>query len=507
MKNLFLPSFLLLLICNTNAQTGSINDTVEYARGQAYQNNFKEADSLLSAYNQHNADINGMRLHAQVLYWMKEFDRSAAVYENALRVFPDMKVVELDYGRMLWELKKLTKAQVLLNEYLTYDKENSEAKVMLAYISYWKGRNSLAKEQLASILNTLPTNQPALDLLNEINVVTAPYIKLGGQASSDDQPLKKSGFNVEAGMYNSWILSPFLMFNNVHSNPGTGIYNSWWVQAGNKISFGRSGVSLNFKGGLFSHPTAKDLVSTGAISFSVKLSSFFSVTAATERMPYQYTTASIKIPVMQQLSGSSLLLNKNNKWLGKAAIEVAGFDDDNKINTAYLWLMAPLVDKNSFKLKAGYAFNHSDADKNNFTSTQSIAAIVSGTAPGNAVPGYYYPYFTPSSQTAHSLLASTVIQLSKNVLFTSRASLGIAGKVDNPVLSLSKSPGNIFSIDKSYYQQTYNPIEFNNELSVRLTPHFSSAMIYEYSRLLFYTLNQGSISLKYVFINDKKKSI
>lgn len=506
MKNQLLTTILMVFIFFTGyAQDIAITDTIEYARSKAYQKDFAEADRLLSSYSKSNTDINALRLHAQVLYWMKEFDRSAMIYENALKAFPDVTVVKLDYGRMLWELNKLPKATLLLNDYLATDKQNAEANILLAYINYWKGDIKTAKDKLATVLLYYPHNETALAIWKEINEATAPFLKVGGNYASDDQPLKKAGFSAEAGWYKSWWFSPDVRFDSYQFNAEGSTYNSFWVQAGNKLFFGHSGLTLNFKGGLFSHATGQNALFTGAGAVTLKLSKAISLSAGIERLPYQYTITSIKIPVMEQLSSIAINLNKNNKWLGKAAFELQGFDDLNKIQTAYLWLLIPVIDKNNFKLKTGYAFNYSNADKNTFTASQPLSTLIATTTVGSAVAGYYNPYFTPSKQTVHSLLAAAEIQFSKNVKFTSRASVGVVAHAYNPELILNKNPGNIFSINKTSINQSYTPIDFNNELNIKLSKRISSAVQYGYSRLLFYTINQGSIHLKYAFINDNKK--
>ncbi|MGI8581873.1 MAG: tetratricopeptide repeat protein, partial [Chitinophagaceae bacterium] len=119
-------------IFRLNAQVSNPVDTIEYARSKAYEKNFAEADRLLTVYSLTHSDINALRLHAQVLYWMKNFNRSAEVFEKTLAVFPDVQVVKLDYGRMLFETGKLSHSQVLLEDYKLHDPGNAEVNILLA---------------------------------------------------------------------------------------------------------------------------------------------------------------------------------------------------------------------------------------------------------------------------------------------------------------------------------------------------------------------------------------
>lgn len=507
MKILILLSLpLFCWVSQLQAQTSTITDTIELARSKAYAKNFAEADQLLTAYNLHHSDINGLRLQAQVLYWMKNFNRSSEVYEKALASFPDVQVVKLDYGRMLFETGRLSHSQLLLEDYKSHDPGNAEVNILLAQLYYWSGHIQTAKERIQDVLKPYPDNPTALNILKEIKNVTAPYIRMRGIYTSDDQPLQSTGAELEGGWYRSWLLSPkFQIIYNYFTLPDS-VFNSLWIQLGNKISFGNSGFSLNATGGIFKHHiNDNNSRLTCNIIISQKLSNSISLEASTAERPYQYSSTSVRIPVMQKFSGIALNLNKGNKWMGRAAYEIQKFEDDNKIQTIYLWLLAPIINKNNFSLKGGYAFNHSNADRNTFTSIKSLNSIIQTTVVGGLVDGYYNPYFTPNNQTIHSLLASVGITLSDKINFTSRLNVGVLASADNPDLILNKNQNNNYSINKVYGKLSYTPIDFQNELFIHLSDQITLSGLYGYSKLLFYTVNQGAIQLKYAFIHEKKK--
>ncbi|MGI8584614.1 MAG: hypothetical protein ACR2KX_20690, partial [Chitinophagaceae bacterium] len=406
--------------------------------------------------------------------------------------------------RMLFETGKLSHSQVLLEDYKLHDPGNAEVNILLARLNYWSGHNQIAKERIQDILKPYPDNPTALSILNEINNATAPYVKLGGIYTSDDQPLKSTGAQIEAGWYKSWILNPKLQVFYNHFTLPDSVFNSFWIQLGNKISFGNSGFALNTTAGIFKHHT-DDNESRLTYNFiiSQKVSNFISLEASTAERPYQYSSTSVRIPVMQKFSGVALNLNKANNWLGRAAYEIQKFEDDNKIQTVYLWVLAPIINKNNFTLKGGYAFNHSNADKNTFTSIKPLNSVVQTTAVGNPVEGYYNPYFTPNNQSIHSLLASVGIKLSDKVNFSSKLNIGVAASADNPDLTLNKNQ-TTYSINKTYTRQSYTPVDFQNELLLHLSDQITLSGLYGYTKLLFYTVNQGAIQLKYAFINEKK---
>lgn len=499
---IFLHVFFLVIL--VNAQTSNPVDTIEYARSQAYEKKFIEADKLLTEYNLQHVDINAFRLHAQVLYWMKNFTRSAEVYERMLVSFPGLQVVKLDYGRMLFDKGKLIHAQEMLEDYKLYDSANAEVNILLARLYYWSGHIKMAKERLQDVLKPYPDNQTALNILNEINKATAPYIKSGGIYSSDDQPLRSFGVDLEGGWYKSWLLNPRLLINHNHFTLPDSTFNSMWIQLGNKISFGHSGFSINATGGIFKHQANNTSEVTGNIMLTQKISNAVSLEAFLAKRPYQYSSTSVRIPVMQAFSGGAINLNIANKWLGRAAYQIEKFEDANKVQTIYLWLLVPIINKNNFSLKGGYAFNHSNADKNTFASVKPLSTVIQTTANGGDVEGYYNPYFTPNNQTIHSLLGSIGIMLSDKVNFSSRLNIGVSASADNPGLVLNNNQ-NTYSINKSYTKRSYTPIDFQNELLIHLSSNVMISAVYGYTKLLFYTINRGALQLKYTFINENKK--
>ncbi len=491
----FLFSYFILF--HLNAQDNSPSDTIGLARSKAYQKDFTDADRLLMQYNIDHSDINALRLHAQVLYWMKEFDRSIFVYEKALQLFPDVLIVQLDYGRVLYELNKLPKARQLLKQYLDHDSTNAEANIKIAYIDLWNGRITAAKKRASFLLQKYPGNVEAVDIMYQINYNTAPYIKAGINFSSDDQPLNRSDYLIEAGVYKSWLFSPvaqatFYQFKNYDSS-----FHSGWFRLTNIIQLG-IGSSLAFGGGIFQQNSNENNF-TGSVEFSQKIAKRFLFQAGYEKRPYQYSVASIKNPVLENVSSISLNFNQKNKWLSKAGYEMHHFEDGNNVNSVYFWLLAPIVAKTNFSLSAGYAFSHSNSDKNNFIPAKNITAIINSTPVNGSVQGVYDPYFTPLNQIIHAALASIKIGFSKKIELTSRASIAVSAKADNPALTLKKN-GNQYSISKTYTRINYSPLTWVTELKLSLSNKFTISGNYTYDHLLFYISNQGSIQLKYHFL-------
>lgn len=492
-----------LIIQESVGQSIEPADTVNYARSLAWNKQFNEADQLLTAYNDHHSNLEALQLQAQVLYWKKAYRRSTDLYEEAINRFPDSYSLKLDYGRMLFELNHLNRAKALLNEVIAHDSMQQEANKDLAYIDLWTGHMQSAGDKAKKILKKDAGNADALSILNQIKNYTTPYVLINMGSESDDQPRTGVRYDLETGAYRSWCLSPVLkaQMNSFTINDSN--YRSLWVQVGNKISIG-SKTSFQLSAGIFQH-----LLSTGSSYFTgkagitQKLGSFYSAEAAFEKKPYQYSIASIIKPVLEEDATLALNLNKNDKWLGRACYQRQHFNDTNNINTVYAWLLFPVVSTKAFKLKTGYAFSYANSDKNNYVAKSPGEA--SATALHSTLPGIYSPYFTQQNQLINALLAAMGISFSANAQFTTQISVGIYAQADNPFLTVERSRSNQTYINKSYATISYTPVEWVNTLQIKLSPAFAVQCTYNYSKLLFYTRNQGSIQLKYNFIHGATK--
>jgi hypothetical protein len=484
-----------ILSSPSKAQNIIITDTVEYAKEKAYEKNFTEADRILTAFNNSQTNLNALQLHSQVLFWMKEFDRSIAIQQLALAAFPEDNRIKLEYGNMLFDMGRYKLSENLLNDYLIHDNVNAEALMKLAYINLWSGRNNKAKTYTTTILQNEPGNTEASIILEQIKNYTSPYIHLNAGVFSDDQPLTGNFKEFVGGWYHSWILSPVFSLKHNTATVSDILYNSTWIQLMNSVNLNMGKTKFVFKGGVFNQENA---VATGALYVTQKIAGNLAISAGGERRPYQYTISSVKQPLLQDFYTLSLDYNKNEKWLGKAAFEMQQFDDNNRVQTSYVWMLLPLIHKEKISVKGGYGFNYSTSLENRFILKDSSRS--NGTTPitNKQLEGVYDPYFTPQNQIVHSVLASININPSKNFSIALRSSIGVSAKADAPSFAV-KQQINQYSIYKTYNIVSYNPVEAVAEINMALSPRFSLKTAYAYNSLFFYTSHLGSIGLKYSF--------
>lgn len=490
-----------LFFISSYSQDLPVVDTIELARNKAYAGQFSEAERLLRIYTSAKNDLNAFRLHAQVLYWMKDFKQSAATLQKALAAYHGEAILFLDYGRLLYNTGDVTKSEKYLLQHRQTDSSNTDANLMLAYIWFWQGRFKEAASLSENILKTYPQQQEALSLLNEINFIRAVYVKVNGTALSDDQPLTSQQATVEAGAYRSSFFAPKIKLTSFNFQTDQQSSFNFWLQAGNTFSSGKKGLSLSLTGGIFQSADATTV--TGEAELTKKIGRYITADIMVSYKPYQLTIAAAKDPVMQTMYAGSLQYNRKDKWFGKAMYEVQHFADNNQIYTAYAWLSAPLVHKKKFWLNAGYAFAWQTAAENKAMYKEPLPPLAVVYNNGLQIQTIYNPYFTPLNQFVNSLLVSTNIFLSSKVAIKLRGSYGFLAQADLPYYYVTFNPPQ-YQLNKDITNISFNPAEFFAALEIQPAKQFNLQFTYQYNAVLFYKLHQGNIQLNYRFYHEKK---
>ncbi len=494
--------FLMILFFISFSSVAQVQDTLQYAREKAHSKDFSEANRILTIYNANNSDVYGLWLQAQIANWMGDFKRSKDLYNRAMIMSPNLLDLELDYGRGLFKSGDLKSSEEILGAYLQKDLNNPEAILMLAYIDYWNGLTVKAKDSAQQVLAENPENEMALEILDEINIATAPYISISTAFGSDDQPLNVNDYTLTAGKYHSRFLSPFIKFGYRDFTLRDNNLQSLFLEAGNTMSFGLAGPVINLTAGIFKPDNNTDLKEfTWRAGISQKLLKNLALEVNTARIPYQFTLASLDDPLMQQLNSIGLSLNHPQSILGKVAYERQTFPDDNSIHTAYAYLLKSLINSKTFRFDLGYSFSYAHSDQNTFRPAEENI-FRPGLNIMNEVNGIYDPYFSPQNQMVNAALGSIKILPTEVFEIKLRTSCGVYAKADNPVLQTPEAPGNTATGNTSFYEQTYTPVEMFAEITAKISRQLYIKAEYQYSKLFFYELHRFGFSANYSFLKN-----
>ena len=479
MKN-YLAFCLSLLFWST---AYSQADTLSLARETAYAGDFDEADALLSRYSLSHPDLEVLRLHAQVLYWKKDFARSEAKYQRALEAYPQAHFLHLEYGRMLWERGLIFPAQDQLLAYLEGDSLHQEANLLQAYVEYWTGRLSQARERINRLLASDPSYNPAKGLLNELNAVSSPWLNLRGGMYSDDQPLSSIRMEAEVGKYAAWWLTPVFRFRYMRFSGPKAIHPLFQVEVRDQIDLVRTKTRLNVYAGMLAplYGQAATL-GIGGLTLSQSLGASLFLDIGLEKRPYLFTIPSVQDPFTEQFAQLALRFEKGDEWLGKAALERQRFPDGNTVQTAYAWALAPVLNRWKVKVQAGYAFSYGHAPENRFQTD-----------------GTYDPYFTPRHQVVHALLGLVQYQIGEHWHVSVRGSAGVWANADIPYFYPSGDPVDPEAYVKDYVRDAYFPLEISGEVRRGIGEQSALSLAYTYQQLLFYTQHFAGIQYKRQF--------
>lgn len=503
-----IKSFSLLFILASRfvvAQSVNSKDTIETARKLAYGKKYVDAVSLLSAYEtKHPAEINSVRLHVQILYWMKEYKAVSDVCETYLKNNPKQYCLKLDYGRILFESKKYDKAKAVISDYLKTDGGNVEAKNMLGTIAYWQGQPNTAILYFEDVLHQYPTNEWALRLIKEINQSTAPYVLLNSSYTNDTQPMSFINSSVESGWYRSSLLFPKISLQQQHFNTDGETKNSLLFQAGNTFSFSKIKTDIILSAGLFKSPADNKTNAIGSIGINKKLFNSISLSVIESRTPYLNTISSLRTNVMQNTTSAFISYDKSKGWKGKAEYTFQQFNDDNNIQSAYGWILSPSVKFSKIEIAIGYAYNYSDTKDSRFIAVKTLNEITAAYSSTAQITGEYNPYFTPQNQQIHSILGNVIFSPFKSLSFSVNAKIGFYAVADNPYLFLDKNTTNELVINRDFVSEKYFPMEIKGKINYTLSKKMVLEADYVYLQTFYFNSNTINLGFKYTFINEKK---
>lgn len=480
----------LILIANMHvaiAQAPRL-DNVEEARKLAYSKNYAEAVAMLQRVEaSHPSDVNAIRLHAQVLYWMKDFDGAISLYQNFLQSNPN-RYVQLDYGRMLYQLSRYKEAKPILEDYIKTDSQNVEALDMLGDIAYSEGHSETARQYFQKVLVQYPKNEWALKSMAELNLAASPYIKLLGAYANDSQPLSSTLGSIEAGKYFSNLLSPKLIAQIQSFDANGTNHQVSSFQLGNKFSFPTAKFDATFSGGFYQNPITSTSNWLGSIELNQKLSPAFSLNASASHQPYFNTISSLKQTVTYDTYIVALMLNKANGWMGWAGFIQQQYMDSNAIQSYAAWLLLPPLKLSDISFHIGYSVNFSNSNRDNFVATTPLAQARAT----NVVDGIYTPYFTPLNQLENSVLANLLFKPDQNIAISLNSRIGLYTVADKPGFFIGL-PGN--TIQKRYVSEKYTPIELNAKFSYSISSKTSLDAGYTYLKTFFYNSNVARLGL------------
>ncbi|MDI1321245.1 MAG: tetratricopeptide repeat protein [Algoriphagus sp.] len=508
-SSFFIFLFLVLLPFFGQAQSQSFYDSLDLVKSFLNQNQIRDALNLLENLESDNpGNEYVIRLRGQALYWSKDFEATKTYFRKSISENPEIQLVQLDFGRILFELNELNEAEKVLRSFLKSNPNDPEANQMLASINYWTGgRPSVSIEYLDRILTPFPENETAKSLKKEIKSSTSPRIALNTGIHSDTQPMQYFSFQGSLDFYHSAMIQPGFSTEMRSYESGESVLIS---QARNKSTLNRTGTSISLRAGIVKSSEWAETNPTYGAEISQNISSGIQAAVSVDREPYFYTLTSIDQEILPTTIRTSIGRESGDKWIGKVFFQQSNFEDDNSTFSAGLWALIPVLKTENLKADLGYSLLIADSKELRFAEDLPIQNTIGNTDAGTVIPGSYNPYFTPTNQTVHGILAGLKFRLAQSVSFGLNGNAGIYAQIDNPntVYYGTATPGNpnrpidpkdIYLIQVT---TTYFPWELKAALDWSISEKSLLTISYLHQTTIYFDSNSFNIGLKLNLWNE-----
>ncbi|MEO8575146.1 MAG: tetratricopeptide repeat protein [Gemmatimonadales bacterium] len=448
---------------------------------------FSEAIDVLRRHRALNPeDGDAIRMLAQTLYWNKDVRGARALYDSGLVLHPADTALRLQYAQTLMETGGLARAREVLDPLVSGSPPDPRATALVGTLAYWEGDLTSARRNFEKALAADPSLKDARRQLDEIRWLSATWIRTAALGSSDDQPVKSIGGEVETGYYMNPLWSvcgkvrTLFLTESTTTNPNVSSTDLTTLAGSVGISgfIPSSGVDISARAGLFNRNVPSKLDWTGNADLGAKAGSFVRAGVRAERAPYLYTEASLRTHVMTTTVGALLDVDRKG-WLGKAAYDRQRFADDNSVSTAYAWAMAPVVRSAVTTLQAGYSISYQNADELRFV-RNSVG-----------LTGHYEPYYTPSNTFVQSVIGAFTGRGESG--FTARlgGSFGFKAKEDAPAFAVA--PNGSFILVTS--NRSFHPWNARASVEKSLTNQTLLRAHVDYAKTAFYHVTNAVVEL------------
>ena len=477
--------------CGVAAQSAS--QAVAEADRLRNAGQFADAVRILEAHLASNADdVLAARRLAQTLYWMGDLARARNVYERGLLRHPEDGPLRIEYAQMLLESGDRRRARALAAPLQARTETRAGASALLGTAAYWDGDYSAAARLFRDAIDAGSTDPQVRRNLQDLEILSAPWLQIAPALLHDDQPLDRGGSRVAAG----WFLTPLVPLtlsidwqryraDDVQQTVLTGE-----VDLGAYVPSAR--LDLGAALGVAGRRNAPGSDVTGRVKLGFRLAQGVSVAGRVERNRYSRTAASIARDVTVTTAGLHLRIDRAHGWLGEVSIDRHRFFDGNDVRSAHGWLLIPLVHRATFGLQAGYALAAGDSDDVRFVLPGPDLQVLLAT-PATSGLGRYDPYHTPIDQRSQALLAALRVSSARSTLRLS-GSAGVHAEEDFPFFHLDAGVP-VRGMGRRRFTPWSGRVAAESRVSDRLAVDISG----EAGRSAFYTWVSAGLQLIYRF--------
>lgn len=464
-------------------------ETMEAVRAKQRKGDFPAAYKTLRQYivprDPQAVPAEALWYAAQLAYLNQDAEAATSYYEKVFSRLSKDPVFIADYGGFLMNQRRYRKAIGVLK----LQQDDALNRLYLARTYYWQGDYLGAKR----VIKTFSPQERELDFvqgfIREFDLAKSARFDADLIYHTDDQPLQYTQENFRIAKKFNNFLEPLAEVNLGQFSSDSGASGATVVRLGNRFHINPIKTDITAQLGSFS-------IRQGAaflyqVQLHTQLSRIFSLDAHLSREPYRYTIASTLSPVTYD--DKTLALNVDSRWLlGRFQYSANDFGG-NTIDNTSLWLLVPVLNKKTFKIRVGYAFQYSNADSSMYVPRSTPVTMEKN------VVGIYNPYFTPADQQIHSALLQLQAFPTPRLSLSASASLPLSAKIDNPYLyTLQDANGNVV-VERGFLPTSYKPTEVKLSAGYKVSDWLSLTGGYQYANLFFYKGHSLNLSTGILF--------
>ena len=452
---------------------------------------------LQSRLREQPDDPEAIRLLAQTLYWLKEFDHARSVYDTALSRHPDNVEIKLEYARMLMEIGHRRSSRLLLAPLADNPAAAARALTLIGTLDYWDGRLTAAASRFRAALRADSNSTDARRQWREIAMITAPWIRVGFDAAHDDQPLNRTTPSVGLGVFLTPLWSVEVGGRSDSYRSGDSLSRS--VQTGEVLLKGFTpGLRLDteLSAGLVHRSFGTSQGDwTARLQGRFRLPGHLTIGIRAERKPYFYTTASLSIPVSVREVTVLAGLDDPAGWLGEMAIGRVRYPDGNTSTSGYAWLLAPVIKRRGNTVSLGYGFSAQDTRESRFVLAHPSQVIPPGN-PGFDPSGRYVPYYTPDDVIVHSAIGSMTLHPGHGTTISGNGAWAISAH-EQAISFTTTGPPPV--LETGTIRRTFTPWNARIVVAQDFARGWSVRAQADHQRTAFYSASAGGIAIEYRF--------
>jgi len=498
-KNFFIVVIMLLI---SNLLLSQENNILEKVKELNTKHKYSKSLNLLEIYSESHRDINTLWLYGHTLHLAKKYKSSQQKYKQAIELFPNNKILKLDFANKLTEAGKLDFAIKMLKPFTKIKDENQFfATKSIAKIYFWKGEYDIASNYIEKAIKLNDKDVEVLEFKELIDLSRMNSVGLNIQYSNDNQPLSVFSTELEGAYYINDFASIGLKLNTpVYNLDKT--YFGVGLKAFNTLTFHKLKAKSHIEIGIDKLPNNK-FIFNGLILLKKHIYKHLGVELNTSYLPYLLTNSSISKDIMELKYGLAFTWNNPNGFVARTALDINQFPSEkNLYYTASIWALSPKIKLSIFDFRVGYGFSYSDSKENTYTSINSLENVIATNWDNDQlhIDGNYEPYFTPSKIMINSIIGSIDVKPISKLKINLTGKFGFYSTLNTPYLKLKADTIAIeYFIDRQFAKEQYFPFEINTSVGYNVLSNLLIKAEYHYLSTNYYNNHLVGLKAKYLF--------